>query len=408
MCAEKIIFVNRFFYPDYSATSQILSDLAFDFARTGASVEVISSRLLYDDSAVQLLPFEVINDVRINRVTTTHFGKKKILGRLIDYATFYVAAAWMLWKVTKANTVVVVKTDPPLFSVVAALIVRVRGAKLINWLQDIFPEVAFALDLKIMRWPIYTILKSLRNSSLKVANTNIVIGHLMREKLLLDGIPKEKVKYIPNWADGSMVKPLDEKQNTLRKQWALEGKFVVGYSGNLGRAHEFGTILSAIEQLQDREDVVFLFIGGGVQSSLLEEEVHSKKLKRVLFKPYQAREMLSESLSVSDVHLVSLNPALESLIVPSKFYGIAAVGRPSIFIGDREGEIATVLKKFECGYSVSTGDHLDLVRKILGLANDPAVAISLGSKARIAFELYFDKAVAFESFKAEFDRVMKL
>ena len=407
LSAKKIIFVNRFFYPDYSATSQILSDLAFDLAKLGKPIEVISSRLMYDDSAMQLLSFEIIDGVRVNRVRTSHYGKKKIIGRLIDYTTFYFTAAWMLWKITTADTIVVVKTDPPLFSIVAAVIVRLRGAKQINWLQDIFPEVASALGLRMMRWPIYPVLKFLRNISLKSANMNIVIGRLMMEKLVSDGIPKEKVRIIPNWADGKMVQPIPKEMNILRVQWGLQGKFVVGYSGNLGRAHEFSTILGAIENLQYREDVVFLFTGGGVQRLLLEREVNNKKLGNVIFKSYQAREILSESLSVSDLHLVSLNPALESLIVPSKFYGIAAVARPTVFIGDLDGEIATVIEKFDCGFSVNSGDSNALAEKILRIASDPELAVSQGLRARSAFELYFDKVVSLESFKEEIDRIAR-
>lgn len=36
----------------------------------------------------------------------------------------------------------------------------------------------------------------------------------------------------------------------------------MGYSGNLGRAHEFDAILDAIDAFCDEADVVFLFIGG--------------------------------------------------------------------------------------------------------------------------------------------------
>lgn len=407
MGTEKIIFVNRFFFPDYSATSQILSDLAFDFAKSGRCVEVICSRLLYDGSAVKLNQSEVIDRVQVNRVWTSSFGKKQIFGRLIDYLTFYVSAAWMLWKVTTPNSVVVVKTDPPLFSIVASVIVRFRGAKLVNWLQDIFPEVASALGVKMMRWPLLPLLKSLRNMSLNAADINVVIGRLMKEKLLRDGVSPTKIRIIPNWADGSKIKPVPRTLNVLREKWGLGEKFVVGYSGNLGHAHEFSTIIDAIENLQYREDIVFLFIGGGVQRSLLEHEVRFRKLENVLFKSYQARDILSESLGVSDIHLVSLNPVLESLIVPSKFYGIAAVARPTIFIGDCLGEIASVIDEFECGYSVGSGDDNSLLNKILVLADSPDLAISQGLRARAAFDLNYDKAIAYASFKHEVDQLFE-
>lgn len=159
----------------------------------------------------------------------------------------------------------------------------------------------------------------------------------MREKLLDIGIQNERISVIHNWVDASAIHPVPSEDNPLRKEWDLEGKFVVGYSGNLGRAHEFETILGAAVQRQSHKDIVFLFIGGGAQThkARLASEAHG--LTNILFKPYQPREALSFSLGVSDIHLVVLQPSMEGLIVPSKYYGIVTAGKPVIFIGNENG-----------------------------------------------------------------------
>jgi colanic acid biosynthesis glycosyl transferase WcaI len=402
MATKKIVFVNRFFFPDHSATSQMLSDLAFDLAKSGKAVEIVTSRLRYDDPTAQLPPFETIDGVSVHRVWTSRFGRGNLVGRAVDYLTFYATAAWMLWQRTDANTIVVAKTDPPLISIIAAPIARLRGAKLINWLQDFFPEVASALGIKLMRWPISNLLQFLRNKTLRMAHMNVVLGKLMAAKVALQGVPLEQIRLIPNWADGALIKPIPREENSLRKLWNLENKFVVGYSGNLGRAHEFNTILDAAEELSHRQDIVFLFIGGGVQRVALEQEVLNRKLSTVLFKPYQPREQLGESLSAMDVHLISLNPALEGLIVPSKFYGIAAVGRPGIFIGSSAGEIPLVLQECNCGVSVTLGDKATLVNKILEFANNSDLCELLGANARLNFIEKYDRDIAVEAFEKEF------
>ena len=84
-----LIFVNRYFFPDHSATSQILSDLAFDLAGTGREVHVITSRQIYDDAKADLADHEIINDVNVHRVASTQFGRGALLGRSIDYVSFY-------------------------------------------------------------------------------------------------------------------------------------------------------------------------------------------------------------------------------------------------------------------------------------------------------------------------------
>jgi colanic acid biosynthesis glycosyl transferase WcaI len=111
-------------------------------------------------------------------------------------------------------------------------------------------------------------------------------------------------------------------------------------------------------------------------------------------RPYQPKERLGETLAAADVHLVSLKPALEGLIVPSKFYGIAAAGRPTIFIGAKDGEIARLLAETGCGFTVPPGDGKALVNKILELAADRKLCATLGARARLAFERQWNRKQA--------------
>jgi glycosyltransferase involved in cell wall biosynthesis len=114
----------------------------------------------------------------------------------------------------------------------------------------------------------------------------------------------------------------------------------------------------------------------------------------VIFQPYQPRESLANALSLADVHLVSLRPELEGLVVPSKFYGITAASRPTIFIGDQDGEVARLISKHSCGYTVSQGDESGLAAIIHALAANAAECQRMGENARRAFEAEFDKPIA--------------
>ena len=105
-------------------------------------------------------------------------------------------------------------------------------------------------------------------------------------------------------------------------------------------------------------------------------------------------------MSVGDVHLVSLDPALEGLIVPSKFYGIAAAGRPTIFIGAKDGEIGRMLKENGCGFTVAPGDGEALTERILALAGDRDLCASLGVRGRMAFERQWDNEQALAQWEA--------
>lgn len=394
----KLVFVNRYFYPDHAATSQLLTDLAFDLAGRGADVRVVTGRQRYDDPAARLASRERVRGVQVWRVPTTRFGRGRLAGRALDYLSFYVSAGYRLWREVRRGDVIVAKTDPPLISVVAAAVARLRGATLVNWLQDLFPEVAEALGVKGAGGRIADRLKALRNRSLHRAACNVVLGELMARRLAEEGVDPSRIRIIANWTADDVV-PVPRDRNPLRRAWGLEGKFVVAYSGNLGRAHEFDTILEAAERLWEERNLVFLFIGGGARFEDVKRRVATAQSNNVLFKPYQPRERLSESLSCADVHLVTLRPALEGLVVPSKAYGALAAGRPVVYIGDPKGEIPTMLARRRCGYTAAIGDVYGLASRLRGLSRDPALAQRLGRNGRDAYQRYYRQSLALQAWR---------
>ncbi len=392
----KYIFVNRFFYPDHSATSQLLSDLVFHLSRYESEIHVVTSRRSYDDPMVRLPAIEKIDSISIHRVWTSNYGRMNIVGRAIDYLSFYLFAFLKLIRLVSRNDVLITKTDPPLISIFTTLIAKVFGAKRINWVQDLFPEVAINLNVRKLQGVLGRILVRLRNYSLKGVQ-NVVLGERMRKKLIQEGVKKSDIKIIPNWVNGKNIRPVSD--NPLRKEWGLDGKFVIGYSGNLGRAHDSETIINAMVALKESENIVFLFIGGGSHLANVQHACEVLDLSNVLFKPYQPRELLHFSLSAADVHWLVLQPQLEGLIVPSKFYGIAASGRPMIFLGDVDGELATIIKHNNMGFVVSLGDHQALVNKFNLLASNSSLCHRLGRNSREVFDSEFNHDIALKAWE---------
>lgn len=391
---KKIIFLNRYFYPDHAATSQLLTDLAFHLALQDKIVYVITSTQRYDDPNADLEARQITKGVNIHRVWTSSFGRGNLFGRVADYLSFYVSASWLLFQMVRKDDIVIAKTDPPLISICAAYICRIRRAQLYNWLQDLFPEVAGALEVKGIPVRVFKYLRSKRNQSLRFARKNIVLGDSMKKILWANRINPSKIKVIPNWADEEAIKPVKPDDNKLRKSWGLNKKFVVGYSGNMGRAHDLDIVMEAALRLKDNRNIHFLFIGGGAKLKALQHFVVDHLLENVMFQPYQERDQLSMSLSVADLHLVSLKPELEGLIVPSKFYGITAVGRPVIYLGNEIGELAKVIKEASCGYAVANDNVKEFCELITGLAGDPELCQGMGIEARKLFEQKYTKTQA--------------
>lgn len=376
--SAKIVFVNRYFYPDQSATSQLLTDLVTALSESGFTVHVICSRQCYADPDARLPPQELIRQVMVHRVWTTRFGRDRLLGRALDYLTFYCSSALVMLRLLRRGDTVVAKTDPPLISIVAMVAARFKGAHLINWLQDIFPEVASLLGANRLPRPLDALLRRCRDLSLSCARVNVVLGERMRGQLLRTGIPADQIRVVENWAELEPDMPKPTESSALRLRLQLGGKFIVCYSGNLGRAHEYQTLLGAALLLRAEPDVVILMIGGGAGMSQLAAVVDELGLANFKFLPYQPRNSVSDCLAAADVHWVSLRPELEGFIVPSKFYGILAAARPVIFIGDPDGELAREIRACGCGAAVTVGSSESLAQILRDWKSDPLLRECLG------------------------------
>jgi glycosyltransferase involved in cell wall biosynthesis len=396
---RRIVFVNRYFSPDLSATSQLLTDLAVAIGSGPFEVHVLSSRLRYDEPRTLLPASGRIGEVQVHRCWSTRFGRDRLAGRMLDYLSFYLASLLYARRLARRDDILVALTDPPMLSVGLGLVAKLRGALLINWLQDVFPEIATALGAaRLPGWLERALLRA-RNASLHAAVSNVVLGERMGARVQALGVAPERIAVIENWADGETIRPLEPDRSTLRASLPPGTAFVVQYSGNLGRAHDFHTILGAAQILSGEPGWLFLMVGGGANMVRLKAQVARLSLGNLQFLPYRAREQLGDSLAAADVHLSSLLPVMEGLIVPSKFYGVLAAGRPLIVIGDPQSEQARIVREEGCGDAIACGDPVGLAQLLRLLRADPQRCLEQGARARALFERRFTPAKAFEKWR---------
>jgi hypothetical protein len=357
-----LIFINRFYWPDEPATAQLLTDLAEGLAATGERVTVITSH----NGRADLPGEELHQGVHILRVRSTRWGQKNLAGRTLDFTAFSLGALVRLARIARPGDTVVVMTDPPLLAILATPLARWRGARVVHWVQDIYPELATALtDAKWLQ-----ILRPLRDRAWRRAVTCVVPGDDMAAYLAGRGV--EKIAMIPNWAPAGLTPRPPGAADALRDAWGLRGKFIAAYSGNLGRVHDLMPLLDLAAALQAETDIVFVFIGDGAQRNALEIAAQKRGLNNVRFFPAQPRTQLAETLALGDVHFVTLRPGCEPLVFPSKLHGIAAIGRPVLLVGPRDCALARLVTGHGMGAAFTREETALLAETIRSLHGDPA------------------------------------
>jgi colanic acid biosynthesis glycosyl transferase WcaI len=399
----RLLFINRYFYPDISATSQLLTELAEDLDARGDRVTVITGNTAYLGGETRLPAREMHHGIRIVRVGFTRFGRSRILGRLSDHLSFWLCAFWAAVRM-KDQDCLVVLSDPPLLSVFATIVRFFMPVKTVCWLQDVFPEIAIRAGV-LREGMVARLLREMSRWSLGRMDQVVVIGRCMERYLLSHGLPARTLINIPNWADGGHLRPVPRDNNEFLHQHGLQDRFVVMYSGNHGVVHEFETIFALIRETSGIPRLCFCFVGEGAWKPRLVETARAEGWQHVLCLPYQPKASLQSSLSAADVHLVSLRTEMGGLSIPSKIYGILAVGRPMIFIGPPGSEPAAIVREGEFGYSVPPGDTQGAVQALLAAYRDHTLLERQGQAARQYFNTHCDRSIATEQFRQVLQRV---
>jgi glycosyltransferase involved in cell wall biosynthesis len=387
-----IAFFNRSYFPDQTATGQLLTDLSEDLVRDhGCRVSVIVGPPLLplpgQDVAVRgLVARSDRHGVEIHRARGTRFDKRRFAGRATNYVTYFLSATWAGLRLDRPD-VIVALTDPPIIGLSAWLAGQRFGVPFVMAFNDLFPEVA-ALLPDFHSSTINTALQRVNEFLVRRAAMNVALGETMRRRLVENkGAPPERTVVIPSWADTSAIMPCP-KRNAFSERHGLADRFVVMHSGNLGLSQELMSIVEAAAHLRDLPDVMVVFQGDGVERPALEARTRALGLSNVLFLPFADRSELAASFASADVFVVSLQKGLSGFIVPSKLYGILAAGRPYVAAVEETCEVAAITAQNACGLVAEPGNAASVAARIRQLHADRDLAARLAANARRTSALF--------------------
>lgn len=407
--AESITIYTEYFHPEESSTAQLLTELAVGLAED-LDVRVVTGYPSYhdEDRTVDVPARETHEGVEIRRLRATRFDKGRVLFRACNWLSFTLLACWHMLRNAGRTDRVLVLSNPPVLPVAALVASRLRSFEYAYLIYDMYPDMPVELGYLDESGLVARAWERVARAVYRDADRLVVLGDSMerrlRDKFDDGGFDAGKIAVIPNWADGEFIQPMDKADNEFAREHGTREQFTLVYSGNVGRYHDVGTAIDAIDELESRgrEDVQLLVIGEGGRKAAYERTVADRGVENVDFLPFQPVERLPESLTCGDASLVAIDETMEGICVSSKLYTALAAGDPVLAVVAEGDEVARVVRESDCGERLDPGDAAGVADVLERWADDPQAVDSLGRNARECFEANYTRAQAVEAYRELF------
>lgn len=405
--AIRILLFTQWFDPEPTFKGLVF---ARELVAQGFEVEVVTGfpnypgGKLYPGYKIKVLQREVIDGVQITRVPLYPSHGQSGVGRLLNYISF--AASILLYGLFRAKKPdVIYAYHPPLTVGIAAALVRFfRRVPVVYDIQDMWPDTLRATGM-FSNETLLKIVSRVCDWVYGHVDQIVVLSPGFKRLLIERGMPSQKIDIIYNWCAEDMVRATS---GSPPANFPLTSKFRILFAGNMGKAQSLDTVIAAAELLQEQaSQVVFIFLGGGVETSRLEELAKSKKLDNVFFLPAVPMPEVGAYLSCADALLVHLKKdPLFSITIPSKTQAYMAAGKPILMAVD--GDAADLVRDAGCGVISESDNPQALADAVLALMDVSAQGHK--SMAENGLEYYHQELslrVGVQRFGEHFKRLSK-
>ena len=368
---KKLLIYAHYYIPDTASTGQILRELAegmldkFDIT----VICVVPSYLgtIEEKYKTQKYYKEEISGVKILRIRVPEFSKTNKMSRIKNILSYFFGAMSATFKVGKMDYVFSISQPPILGGLLGVWGKFIKHAKYIYNIQDFNPEQVLAVGYTKSKL-ITDIMMWFDKFSCKRSDLVITVGRDLVEtvenRFKSKKVPKTVM--INNWIDENEIYPLDEnneKVQVFKKKYGLDGKFVIMYSGNIGLYYDLENLIKVVERIKpgtktaDDREVIFAFVGAGSVLDKLVLYVKEHHMDNVTFIPYQDKADLIYSLNAGDVHWCVNAKGIKGVSCPSKYYGLAAAGKPVIGVLESGSEVRCLIEDTQGGLCCEPGEY---------------------------------------------------
>lgn len=373
---KNLLIYAHYYIPDTASTGQILRELAEGMSDSFniTIICVVPSYLgtIEDKYKTQKYYEEEINGIKVLRIRVPEFSKTNKKSRIKNVVSYFMGAMGATFKVGKMDYVFSISQPPILGGLLGVWGKWVKHAKFIYNIQDFNPEQVLAVGYAKSRF-ITDVMMAFDKFSCKRSDLVITVGRDLVETVekRFEGKKVPKTVMINNWIDENEIYPLPENNERVlafKKKYGLDNKFVIMYSGNIGLYYDLENLIKVIERFgtdtrtADGREVVFAFIGAGTVLDKLVSFVKEHNMDNVKFIPYQDKADLIYSLNAGDVHWCVNAKGIKGVSCPSKYYGLAAAGKPVIGVLESGSEVRCLIEDTHGGLCCEPGEY-DQVEK---------------------------------------------
>jgi len=287
--------------------------------------------------------------------------------RSLDFISFMVGA--VIAGLLQPRPDIVIATSPQFFTAIGGwALAALRRLPFVFELGDLWPRSIVAVGAIRIGWVI-RLLECIELFLYRRAVSVVALTDAFKANLVGRGISSGKVVVIRNGVDLQRYAPRARDQ-ALAREFDIADRFVIGYVGTHGLAHDLGNVLEAAELLRDTR-ITFLFVGAGAERDMLVAEAARRRLPNVTFIPMQPKEAMAGIWSLCDVALVHLkdSPAFAE-VIPSKIFEAMAMGLPIILVAPR-GEASEIIAEDDAGLWAPAGNPAALAEAASALFADP-------------------------------------
>jgi glycosyltransferase involved in cell wall biosynthesis len=385
----KLVVATQHYAPDLSTTAGIMTALATHLAKA-MEVEVISGTAGSSPRERGNAHQPIIIELR-----SVRSEKSALKKRAISEISFAIRTFFVLLRRLRRHDVVLTVTAPFVLPYAVTAAARLRRARTVLILHDLYPDVLVMAGLLRATSMIAKAIRAANTLMFRVLNTIVVIGRDTEHLLMrYRGMDRDKIALITNWATLTVgVRPI-LPGNFYRS--ACKGSFVVGLSGNLGFTHDPDVVFESAQLLQSDARIHFLLSGWGIGFERLKSRQAEAQLPNVTLIDRVSDERLEEFLSAADIWIIPYRKNVAGVSVPSRFYNLLAIGRPVLIISEPDGEAALTVSEDSLGWVVRPGDAIELANTIRTACSDKDIGAKSSRAAATA--LQFSRNMALQKY----------